>query len=70
MLKQGSERKQDFGDIDCFSFKEDGDISMKVTISIGRDVEVELMLDPELGEQTPPLFLSKSTKSPSGISVI
>ena len=47
---------------------------MKVTISIGRDVEVELMvellLDPELGEQTPPLFLSKSTKSPSGISVI
>ena len=44
-------------------------ISMKVTISIGRDVEVEL-IDPELGEQTPPLFLSKSTKSPSGISVI
>ena len=69
MLKQGSERKQDFGDIDCFSFKEDDDISMKVTISIGRDVEVEL-LNPELGEQTPPLFLSKSTKSPSGISVI
>ena len=68
MLKQGSEENFSLLTL-IVSVLSRMMISMKVTISIGRDVEGEL-LDPELGEQTPPLFLSKSTKSPSGISVI
>ena len=68
MLKQGSEEKKILLTL-IVPVLRSMMISMKVTISIGRDVEGEL-LDPELGEQTPPLFVSKSTKSPSGISVI